>query len=113
MVLLIKRYSLFVLLAALATSCDRRNAPDCFQRAGEWTVETREVGAHVTLIEVRDVIDLVLHDHDSFYLEVEGPNNLLNDIETSVVDGKLTIRDHNTCNFVRKLGLRYKVHVYG
>ncbi|MFT4679112.1 MAG: hypothetical protein ACI9HG_001220 [Flavobacteriales bacterium] len=103
----------FALVAVFQTACNKPNAPDCLQRAGEPAVETREFDQNIAIIEMHDVIDLVLHESDEQYIELRGPANLLSDIETTLDNGTLKITDENRCNFVRKLGVRYCIDFYG
>lgn len=95
----------------LLLSCNKPDAPDCFQKAGELHLEWRELPAY-DRIEIRDNIQVVLVQSDTEKIGVEGPVNLIPEITTSVEDGVLLIRNENTCNFVRSYKHRYTVKIY-
>ncbi len=103
----------FALVAVLLAACNKPNAPDCLQRAGDTLTETRNFDETIVVIEMHDVIDLILHESDEQYIKVTGPANLVPDIETVVDNGTLYVVDKNMCNFVRKLGVRYCIDFYG
>lgn len=63
-------------------------------------------------IELRDYLQIELVDSSEQFIEIEGPGNLLGDIETSVQQGKLMIRNNNTCNFVRSYKHRITVRIF-
>jgi hypothetical protein len=96
----------------LLVACSKPSAPDCFQSAGDNALEVRTI-ASVRSIEFRDDIDYELSQADQWSVQVEGPKNLLNDIETSVEGQKLFIRNNNTCNWVRSYKKRIRIRVYG
>jgi hypothetical protein len=100
-----------ILLFMLFSSCNKENAPDCFQKAGDHKLVRREV-AEWNRIELRDYIQFELVDSAQQFIEIEGPGNLLGDIETSVKDGQLLIRNNNTCNFVRSYKHRITVRIF-
>jgi hypothetical protein len=95
----------------LMNSCNKENAPDCFQHAGETKTVRRDVG-NWTSIELRDYLQIELIDSAQQFVEIEGPGNLLNDITSTVDNGKLLIRNENTCNFVRSFRHRIHVQIY-
>ena len=84
----------------LASSCNKENCPDCLQKAGEVTREVRQLGAFRE-IHLSDRIQLVLTLDTVNEAIVEAGKNLIPEIVTQVEDGTLTIRDDNTCNWVR------------
>ena len=92
-------------------SCNSPNSPDCFKSAGNPGIEERQVAGEITEIELNDLIDLVLSDRGDGLIQLEGPENLLQDVSTSFENGRLTIQNNNTCNFVRRFDHRIKVEV--
>lgn len=78
-----------VFVALLA--CNKKDAPDCFQQAGDYKTERRDITSF-DLIELRDYIGLELHDTDVYYIEITAPENLIPDISTEISNGKLEIR---------------------
>lgn len=55
-------------------------------------------------IIVNKRIGLVIIQGDDYKVEVKTGENLINDIEVSVVDNKLILEDNTTCNWVRDYG---------
>ncbi len=105
--------SLIVLLsfAVLLFACNKEHAPDCFQTAGIDTLVIREIGGF-DQIELRDYIQYELYDSSAYMIELRGPRNLLPDIVTEINNGKLLIKNNNTCNFVRSFKKRLVVRIY-
>ena len=92
------------------TSCNREDAPDCFQRAGEAKTVQRDLDEFYS-IELNDYIQYELLDTSYFGVIISAPGNLISDIETQVSDGRLTIRNTNRCNFVRSFKNRITVRI--
>jgi hypothetical protein len=63
-------------------------------------------------LELRDYIQLELHDTDVYFIEVTAPENLIPDISTSFENGKLEIRNNNTCNWVRSYKNKITVRIH-
>jgi hypothetical protein len=97
-----------IILLIILNGCDKEHAPDCLKRAGEMKSEDRTTGPFER-IELRDYIQYDLVQSDGWHVEVEAPSNLLPGISTEVTDGRLLIRNRNTCNFVRSF--RHRIHV--
>lgn len=105
------RYLFFVLVLVipfLFWNCNSENASDCFQKAGPIGKEIVEVPPF-TKITVYENVKLTIKQGDTQKVEVETGKYLRNDVSVSVEDGRLLLRDTNSCNFVRKYGL---THVY-
>jgi hypothetical protein len=92
------------------TSCNREDAPDCFQRAGEVKTVQRDLDEFYS-IELNDYIQYELLDTSYFGVIISAPGNLISDIETQVSDGRLTISNTNRCNFVRSFKSRITVRI--
>lgn len=89
---------------ALFMACNGDNVPDCFQNAGDLVRQEIEVSAF-TKITVQENVQVILKQGDETRVEVETGAFLINEVEASVVDGRLLLRDTNDCNFVRDFGL--------
>ena len=98
------------LFLTLLVSCNREDAPDCMQRAGEMKTVQRDVD-HFSSIELNDYIQYELCDTNYFGVIITAPGNLISDLETEVLDGRLTIRNTNRCNFVRSYKNRITVRI--
>jgi hypothetical protein len=64
-------------------ACNKEDAPDCFQHAGDYKTERRDITSF-DLIELRDYIGLELHDTDVYFIEITAPENLIPDISTEI-----------------------------
>lgn len=89
-------------------SCNNENAPDCFQNAGPIGKEVVDVPPF-TKITVYENVKLTIKQGNTTRVEVETGKYLRNDVLVFVEDGRLLLRDTNSCNFTRKYGL---THVY-
>lgn len=84
----------------IAFACKKENGTDCVKSNGPMAVEIRNVGVY-EIVKVYDKIDLNIVQGSEFKLEVNAGGNLLSNIQTTVKDGILTIKNNNRCNFVR------------
>lgn len=99
----------FILLSAIFVACSSDSAPDCFQSAGDLVREEVAV-ADFTKITVFENVGLVLKQGPVIKVEVETGEYLRNEVEVTVADGRLLLRDTNDCNFFRAYGLT-KIYV--
>lgn len=95
-----------IAIITLAGGCKKENLGDCFKSTGSLTTEMRELPSFNRL-EVEDNVNVYIRFGETNKAEVEAGKNLLDLIETEVVDNTLFIRNKNTCNWVRS----YKVPV--
>jgi hypothetical protein len=108
----IKHISLLLPIVLIALfACNKEEAPDCFQSAGDYATERREIEPF-DLLELRDYIQLELHDTDVYFIEIIAPENLIPDISTNFENGKLEIRNNNRCNWVRSYKNKITVRVH-
>lgn len=103
--------AVLIVIAWHLLACNKENAPDCLQSAGEDGVEVRIVSAF-TSIELRDYMHFVLVQDSVYKIEVEGPENLLGDVATEVSEGQLKVENLNTCNFVRSFKRTITVRIH-
>lgn len=85
-------------------ACDKENTGDCFQTSGAIIQEEFVVDAFTKILVNKD-IELVLKEGIEQKVVVETGENLLNDVDVLVTDGKLTLTDNNSCNYVRDYGI--------
>ncbi|MCM4169442.1 hypothetical protein KCTC52924_00477 [Arenibacter antarcticus] len=102
------RWSVLMVLPILVWNCNSENASDCFQNAGSITKETVEV-PEFTKITVYENVQLTIKQGATTKVEVETGKYLRNDVSVTVEEGRLLLRDTNSCNFTRKYGI---THVY-
>ncbi|MCB0373321.1 MAG: DUF2807 domain-containing protein [Muricauda sp.] len=91
---------LFLLLIA----CNGDNVPDCFQNAGDLVRRIVDV-PEFSKITVFENLQLVLVDGAEQKVEIETGEYLFNDVSAVVEDGRLIVRNENSCNYVRDYGL--------
>ncbi|MBC3758000.1 DUF2807 domain-containing protein [Hyunsoonleella sp. SJ7] len=96
-------------LILLVFACDSENANDCFQTAGPLVQKELIVESFDKILVNRDV-ELILKDGAEQKVVVETGENLLNDVEVSVINGRITLTDNNNCNYVRDYGIT-KVYI--
>jgi hypothetical protein len=100
-----------LLVLSTMISCNKENAPDCFQSAGSYTTVKRELETF-TSIELNDYIQVELYDTNAYFVEITAPRNLIPDIHTNVSVNQLKIDNKNTCNFVRSFKNKITVRIY-
>lgn len=88
---------LFLLLFA---GCDSEDANDCLQTAGPQISEEVPVDSFNEII-VYERVKLFLQKGESHKVIVETGENLWNEIEISVADNRLSIKNNNACNLFR------------
>lgn len=94
-----------MLFLALLVSCNSENAGDCFQTTGPIIQqEVVSLDAFDKILVNRDV-ELIVKDGTTQKVVIETGENLLNDVEAIVIDGKLILSDNNNCNYVRDYGI--------
>jgi len=90
-------------------ACNSESAPDCFQNTGD-IVRDEVVLVDFTKITVFENVGLVLKEGPEIKVEVETGEFLRDEVEVTVTDGRLLLRNTNDCNYVREYGLT-KVYV--
>lgn len=91
---------LLVLIGILLASCQKGDPTDCFKSTGKDVTESRPVSSF-NKIELEDNINLVLTQNDSYSISVHGGKNVLKKVKTDIADGVLTIKNNNSCNWMR------------
>ncbi len=95
----------FLLLCLVfVLGCDTDKSLNCFQAAGN-IVQVEFTVAPFTKILVWERTQLIIQQGPEQKVVVESGENLLNDIELQVVEGRLNIYNNNGCNLVRDYGI--------
>ncbi len=103
-----------VLLAAvciLLTSCGKDQLFDFAKSTGKNVTITRKVDNNFTKIFLNNDVDLVITQGGTYSIKVEGGENLLPGIETSISDSILTIKNTNTFNWLRSYDRKITAYV--
>lgn len=98
------------MLSMIVLGCNREQAPDCFQSAGELKTVQLDLSSFTSL-ELNDYIQYELFDTAYYGVMITAPGNLIPEINTTVEDGKLTVHNSNSCNFVRSYKNRITVRI--
>ncbi|WP_194766762.1 head GIN domain-containing protein [Tamlana sp. I1] len=103
------RKIVYIVFLMIAFACDSESANDCFQTAG--TIIQKEIQVDVfDKIFVNRDIELVIKEGPEQKVLIETGKNLMPDVTAEVLEGKLTLTDNNTCNYVRDYGIT-KVYI--
>lgn len=93
--------TVLLLIVLFVTGCGL--SEDCVKKSGE--VATKQVGtAPFTKISVFPGIALVVKQGDEYAITVKSGANIIDDVDVSVTDGTLVLKDNSGCNFVRSYG---------
>jgi hypothetical protein len=84
----------------LLTSCGEGHETDCLKSTGAVITERREL-APFRVVTTYDNVDVLLVQDTATFAEVRAGKNLQADIELTVQNGELTIRNTSRCNWVR------------
>lgn len=93
----------------LFVGCSSDNSWDCAQTSGK-IIQTEIPVAEFTKILVWERTKLFIEQGDAQKIVVETGENLFSDIEVSVTDGRLELRNNNACNILRDYGIT-KIYV--
>jgi len=91
-------------MALFFVACNSESALDCFQNSGD-IIRDEVVVADFTKITVFENVGLVLKEGPEITVEVQTGEFLRNEVDVSVTDGRLLLRNTNDCNYVRAYGL--------
>lgn len=107
------RYFNIIIILLMLSSCGGEQKDDCITKLGKVVSEQRDVIPFDKLyVEDRIKVFLVQDSINYGRIELNGPSNLLNQIESTVTDNELRLINTNTCNFVRSFNYDINVYVY-
>jgi hypothetical protein len=102
---------LLLLFAMLLPSCEKDHFWDFTKSTGDIVTVTRPVNESFTKIHLNDDVNLVITQGNTYSISVEGGENILSGIETSISDSLLTIRNNNKFNWVRSYDKKFTAYV--
>ena len=106
-----RRYAQFLFfIVFLLFSCKKENLCDCFKGTGKDIREQRILPAFDKLY-VEDRFEVYIKEDTAFLIQVEGGENLIPLVKTSVENNTLKITYNNKCNAVRSYKRRIKVYI--
>jgi hypothetical protein len=107
------RYFNIIIVLLMLLSCGGEQKDDCITKLGKVVSEQRDVLPFDKLyVEDRIKVFLVQDSINYGHIELNGPSNLLNQIESTVTDNQLRLINTNTCNFIRSFNYDINVYVY-
>jgi len=98
---------LVVCIAFFTSGCGKEG---CLKNAGAVKSTVRELDLFRE-IKLYDKIDVVLTQDSVQMVRVETGDNMLPNIETTVIDSVLTVRDNSSCKWVRNLDEKITVYI--
>jgi hypothetical protein len=105
-----KNFIYYSIILLLIFSCNKEKT-NCFKSTGKEIKIIREISPFSKL-NIYDKINVVLVNDNRNYLEITGGENILDGIYTEVNEGELTIKNNNTCNFLRSFKKNITVTVH-
>ncbi len=93
-------FIIFFIGILCVSACKKANRFDCFKRTGSIIKEER-VLPYFDKIQVYNKFDIIITQDTINSVVIEAGENIVSNIETTVEDGRLTIRNNNKCNFTR------------
>lgn len=110
-----KIFSLFpamvLVLIMVTTACKKEHCLDCFKGTGEIVTEERVLGDFGKII-LYDRINLNITQDTINSVSIEGGAHIIPYVATEIVDGVLSIRDDNRCNWVRSFKKEINVDLH-
>lgn len=98
----------FILIIVLA-GCQKKNRFDCIKRTGNIQTETRNLN-QFDVVEIENNFDLFLIQDTVNFVDVKAGANLIANVETSISNQKLQLRNNNKCNFTRSY--KHNIELY-
>ena len=100
------RTLVFATLIFLSFSCTKAPLTN-----GEVVTEMRQLD-NFDIINLYDNIDVTLINSDVFKIEITTGENLVTNIIADVIEGKLYLRNENTCNWIRSYDCPLEAKIY-
>lgn len=105
-------FCLILFSIATLTQCKKPNAPDCIQPNGDVMDFPVNFSSEISEITIYDDVKVILRNEEEGTSSFLRCNEFLeSDIELSEDENSLTIRNNNTCNWVRKQPL-IELYIY-
>lgn len=111
-----------LLLAIIFTGCNKPAERSCLKSNGQMTTQTVNFQKSFSEISLLDDLNLILVQDSINFLEIVGPENLIQLIGMDSSNTELTLSNHNKCNFLREkkqINLYYhysslnEIHLFG
>lgn len=93
--------TMLTLVSIVSPSCDKDHIFDFAMSTGDMVTISRPVRENFTKIYLKDDVNLIITQGNSYSISLEGGENVLPGIETTITDSVLTIKNTNKFNWVR------------
>lgn len=100
---------LILTISMVLVSCEKGDPTDCFKNTGQDITERRSASPFSKIV-LEDNINLVLTQSDEYSVSVRAGKNLLKKVKTDINDDVLTIKNNNTCNWMRSFDREITVY---
>lgn len=109
-----KKAFIGILLLAFFAQCKDKIGPeDCFMAAGKEDEKTIYLNPFTSIdVEDRFIVELVQDSLKAPLMQIEGGENVINNVSVIIDNERLTIKDQNICNWTRDFGKRIKITIY-
>lgn len=104
-------FSLVIVFSGFLSSCKKDGLFDFAKSTGKNVTITRPIGSNFTKIYLNDDVELIITQGNTYSIKLEGGENVLPGLETSIADSTLTIRNNNTFNWVRSYDKKITAYV--
>lgn len=102
---------ILVATMAMISACGEEPFCNCFEPTGGVTAETRPL-SEFKKIEVFNNISVNIHRSANYLAVVRCGSKLLDGVTTTVVNGRLELKNINRCNWMRDPGNEFVVDLY-
>ena len=106
---MIRNYIYIIVIVLVTVSCGK-DPGGCFRSTGSITTEPRTVESF-RYLQMENNVDVFVTYGSSQKVEVRAGENIIPNIKTSVSGQSLTIRNENTCNWVRSYEKPIEVYI--
>jgi hypothetical protein len=108
----LQKFHIFIVLLLVLSGCRKDQWNDCFQGTGKDVTETRLLGSFskITIGEKFDIL-LVQDTTQPEQVKITAGEHIIKQLITEVNNNTLTIKDHNTCNFVRSYNRKIVIEI--
>lgn len=108
---MIKRLLYILLISGLFIQSSCNDVCDCFHGRGREITEERHMET-IKGIYLTNNISVVIHPDSNQRMTVTAGENLVDGIETSIENGRLSIRNNNRCNWTREFNPTLQVDIW-
>lgn len=106
---MVKYLIISTILALMILGCKKPEDRSCFKSIGDQGVRDTTLTSFDTL-ELYDDIEYYIVPDSNWGIHIEGGENLLKHVGITNENSKLTVKNENKCNFLRKLNEKIKVY---